>query len=585
EHDHHVAPAGEHDHHVAPADAHEHEAPADAHEHHEAAPARPAAGQDGHAGHRHAAPVLGETGHSGHHASSGGGEGHTMTHPGLPTRWIFPALGIMGLMLLFLLLGGTPVLQPLRSLNLAQVPLVGALVRLLNNSPWPLVALKIFSVSCFLWVVLAGLFGTLLPERNLATVFVWNFWWPLVVVSVFFIGSAWCAFCPWDTIASWVVRRRLWKRVLPHPGYNLKVPAALRNVYPALILFMGLTWLELGIGVTTQPRMTAFLALVMVFLSLTGLVLFERKAFCRYFCPVGRTLGFYSRLAPIEVRSQNESLCASCKTMECYNGSETIEPCPTHLTVGRFSQNTNCLSCGNCVLSCPYDNVSWRLRPLGSEAKFQARPLWDATWFMLALLGITSFHGVTMMSFWEGWVVRVAGWIGETGQLIGSFTILMLAGFGVPILFYAAAIGLTWWLSPKGTRYERLFLALPFSSLPLAFTYHLAHNMDHLFREGGDLGSLVVNPLGTGLEAMSGMERHQLMMTTLFPQDVLFAVQTGLMLIGFWLSVQILRHRAVGVLAGGASLSGVRLLPMAGFMTLIAGFNFWLLSHEMVMRF
>lgn len=508
-----------------------------------------------------------------------------MTHPGLPTRWIFPTIGLMLLITLWTLYRRPPELTAQKTYNMANIPLIGILVRFLNSSYLPLVVLKVISVAFFLLVVIAGLFGSSSPERNLATVFVWNYWWPIVVVSVFLIGSAWCAICPWDTMASWLVRWRLWKRRLPHPGLNLKVPVWLRNVYPALVLFMGLTWLELGIGVTAIPHLTAQLALVMVFLSLISLILFERKAFCRYFCPVGRTMGCYSRIAPIEIRPQVESICTSCKTMECYNGSAEIEPCPTHLTVGRFSQNTYCISCGNCVLSCPHKNVSWRLRPMGSEAGSQARPLWDTSWFMLFLLGITSFHGVTMMSFWNEWIFGVAKLIGESGQLIVSFSILMMAGFVVPILFYALAIAATLKVIPAGTRFGRLFLGLAFSALPLAFVYHLAHNMEHLFREGGDLTALILNPFGVGVQAMSAADRHAQMMQTFVPEEYLFATQSGLMLIGFWLSVRIIRYRGVGLLASGASLQGKGLVPILLFALLVSGFNFWLLSHEMVMRF
>ncbi len=117
--------------------------------------------------------------------------------------------------------------------------------------------------------------------------------------------------------------------------------------------------------------------------------------------PLGNTLGFYARLAPIAIRPKDEETCLNCKTLECYHGSETVEPCPTHLTIGKFSQNTFCLSCGNCVLSCPKKNVTWNLRTMGSEAADDARPLWDGAWFMLGLLGITSFHGLTMLPYWS----------------------------------------------------------------------------------------------------------------------------------------------------------------------------------------
>ena len=51
--------------------------------------------------------------------------------------------------------------------------------------------MKLVFVAVLTLVIVAGLFGTSYPERNLATAFVWNLWWALVVVSVLFIGTAW----------------------------------------------------------------------------------------------------------------------------------------------------------------------------------------------------------------------------------------------------------------------------------------------------------------------------------------------------------------------------------------------------------
>ncbi|MEO5348091.1 MAG: hypothetical protein H7836_00345 [Magnetococcus sp. YQC-3] len=545
-------------------------------------PATSSTSGDGH-GHFHAAPTLpsGEGG-LGHGMGSGG---HVMQHPGLPQRWILPSAILMLAIAGWALLATPPVLRPVSTLNLSTLPLLGPLVRLLNAGPWPLITIRFVSVGAFLLVIIAGLFGSTLPERNLATVLTWNFWWPLVVISVFFFSSAWCAICPWDTLATWLVRRRLWRRIQPHPGLNLKVPQWLRTVFPALLLFMGMTWLELGVGVTSQPKATALMAILMLVLSGAGLLLFERKAFCRYGCPVGRTMGFYARLAPIEVRSQNQEICNACKSMECYHGSREIEPCPTHLTVGRFSQNTYCLSCGNCVLSCPHDNVSWRLRSMGSEAMEQARPQWDSAWFMLILMGITAFHGVTMMPFWGEWVVRLAGLLGETGQLLWSFSIGMWVGFIGPVALYAVAILATWWMVKPTIRYQRLFVTLPFSTLPMAFSYHLAHNLSHLLREGGNMTELLLNPLGSGLAPLTAAERHQRMMTTLLPEEWMFAAQAGLMVLGLWLAVSILRHRGIGLLGEKRDLRGWQLLPMLLFMGIITAFDLWLLSEDMVMRF
>ncbi len=59
-----------------------------------------------------------------------------------------------------------------------------------------------FMVVAFLLIIYAGLYRTPVAERNLATVLTWNIWWAGLVISVFFLGSSWCAVCPWDTLAN-----------------------------------------------------------------------------------------------------------------------------------------------------------------------------------------------------------------------------------------------------------------------------------------------------------------------------------------------------------------------------------------------
>jgi ferredoxin len=323
----------------------------------------------------------------------------------------------------------------------------------------------------------------------------------------------------------------------------------------------------------------------MLVLSVVFLLVFERKAFCRYACPVGRTIGFYSRLSPIEVRPLKQSTCDSCKTMECFHGSQLIEPCPSKLVVGRFSENTNCLSCGNCVLSCPSQNVSWRLRTMDTEAKKAGTPGWDSAWFMLALLGITIFHGITMIPQWNDWLTAMARLTGETGSLFFSFATGMLASSVVPVAIYAVAI----WLVSLGaadTSYKKLFGGFAFTALPLAFAYHLAHNMDHLLGEGGDVLRVLGNPFGWGLAPLTSAQRHDIMMQQVVPETVMYALQAGFIVLGFWLAVQIARYQARKLIAADGLVDRARkMLPLLAFFAAVTAANVWLLAQDMEMRF
>ena len=507
----------------------------------------------------------------------------TMTHPGLPLGWCIAVMLLMLVLTIRTLLTfkRSAIRSPDHIISFTKIPVIGSVSKFLTASPLPLLMLKIVMVIFFLIVIAAGLFGTPIAEQNLATVLTWNIWWAGLIVSVFFLGSAWCAICPWDALATWLVRRRLWKRADPNNSLNLKVPRWLRSVWPALILLIGLTWLELGVGVTTNPYVTSLLALLMVVMATISLAIYEGKAFCRYFCPVGRTIGFYSQLAPVELRPINTDICASCTTLECYHGSDSIEPCPTHLVMGRLKQNTYCTSCGNCTQSCPDHNVAWHLRPPSQEAIQNARPHWDEAWFILFLLALTMFHGVSMMPFFEQWLSQFAVLINDSGQLLISFTVLLLISLALPIMIFFIFALLIRVTNGNVLSIKKIVPVFAFVALPLAFAYHLAHNLNHLIREGSGLSALITNPLGKDTQPLSMMEKHMRHMDMLIPQDLLFAIQAGLIVFGYWISLRVIEHRGRTMIPkAGWSLS-----PMIGFTVLVSLFHLYLLNQPMVMRF
>ncbi|MFQ5624196.1 MAG: 4Fe-4S binding protein [Paracoccaceae bacterium] len=508
-----------------------------------------------------------------------------MFHPGLPFFWGLSVWAVMALSLVGVLVARAGGASRTRHVNLSSLPLIGAAVRRAAASAGLLRTLKLLFLGLFLMIVAAGLFGTPLPERNAATVLTWNLWWAGLVFSVFFLGSAWCAVCPWDTLATLLVRRRLTARSSSHGSLDLRVPKFLRNIWPALAMFVGLSWLELGAGVTVSPYATALLALAILVLATTSAALFERKAFCRFFCPVGRTVGFYSQLAPVELRPQDADICANCTSLECYHGSETVEPCPTHQVMGRMTQNTFCTSCGNCTRSCPHGNVAWRLRSPSAEAVQDARPHWDEACFMVGLLALTSFHGLSMMPFWEDWTIALGRAIGDSGSYLPSFTILFAAGLALPVSFYTAAVWLTRRLAGPKRKFTRDFSRFAFVALPLAFAYHLSHNLNHLAREGAGFGEVLANPLGLGAVSLNDLEKHLRAMNLLIPQNAIWAIQSGLMALGFLIALRVILHRGSDLTQPAENRIKWALSPMILFAAGITGLHLWILMQPMVMRF
>ena len=173
-------------------------------------------------------------------------------------------------------------------------------------------ALQLFFLGAFVMIIAAGLFGDQLPGKNVAPLLTWTVWWGGLILLILYLGKAWCYVCPWNAIADWAEGLRAWGRKKQGLSLGLKWPRWMRNIWPATILFVGLTWIELGFSVTMSPRFTAWLALAILGMAFVCAFIFDRRAFCRYGCLVGRVSGMYALFAPVEIRARDRDVCRTC---------------------------------------------------------------------------------------------------------------------------------------------------------------------------------------------------------------------------------------------------------------------------------
>jgi hypothetical protein len=75
------------------------------------------------------------------------------------------------------------------------------------------------------------------------------------------------------------------------------------------------------------------------------------------------------------------------------------------------------------------------------------------------------------------------------------------------------------------------------------------------------------------------------MMQVMVPENVKFALQSGFMVLGFWLAVQIARYQARRLLPVGGLASRMKLLPLLAFFAAVTAANLWLMAQDMEMRF
>ena len=165
---------------------------------------------------------------------------------------------------------------------------------LLRLHPLALKALRAVSVCVFFVVIAAGLFGTQDPFRNLAPAFVWIAWWIGLTYLSALVGDVWAVLNPW-------------KALYPAGllGLRRELPAAL-GVWPATALLLAFAWIEIVWEGNAVPASIAWLALAYSLLTWAGMFVFGREAWLQSGEVFTVYFGFLARLAPIEVRTDNE---------------------------------------------------------------------------------------------------------------------------------------------------------------------------------------------------------------------------------------------------------------------------------------
>jgi len=461
---------------------------------------------------------------------------------------------------------------------------------------WPPFRFLMQAVFVFLFamILIAGLFGNQLGSRNLAPLMTWTVWWGGLVLLILFFGKAWCYICPWDAVAGWIEKLRLWGKGNGGLSLGLKWPKPLRNIALATVFFVGLTWLELGFGITMSPKATALLGLLMLTLTVVSVLVFERKAFCRYACLVGRVSGLYAMFSSTEVRAIDRDVCRTCSGKDCYNGNEKGEGCPTGLFPAAITQNTYCIDCMECMKTCPEDNLALNARPWGEDLIEEGRPRKDEAYLALLMLAITGFHGLTMTPMWKAMLDALQGGLGLS--YVPAFSLGMALLMLGPVLIYAVLLRATVWLSRvERVPYGRAFIAFAYSLLPIALFYHIAHNLEHLLMEGQKVIPLLSNPLGFApgeawsLLGLQGAGPWNLLGTAgwtiapLVTLPTLWLLQVLLVLIGHVYSLWIADRTARRLYPepGAAFRSQI---PMLIGMVLFSIFSLWLLKQPMEMR-
>ncbi|HEX2994233.1 MAG TPA: 4Fe-4S binding protein [Anaerolineales bacterium] len=372
-------------------------------------------------------------------------------------------------------------------IELTRFPIIKSAVK----SRWPQFAVLVVMLAGYLFAVLAGLLGTPVGSRNFSIVSVWITWWAiLILVAVPFFGRGWCAVCPIPLPGEWLQHGAIMNPPEKKMKWlNRRWPKAFRNIWLQNIAFLLLALFSSVL--LTTPNITGIVLAAMFFAAIGLSMAFERRAFCRYMCPVGGFIGIYSQAAPLELRVKDKKVCAACTTKSCYNGSADGYGCPWDVFPAGLTKNTYCGLCMECIRTCPNDNIAVNLRPFSADlAKPSARM--DEAFKAFIMLGSAMIYAGVLLGPWG--VLKDAAYSVGTGAWFGYAAAFLAIIFAIMPGLFALCVARFENLSDFKKRFATLSTAL----IPLGLMFWVAFSLSFVLTNATYILASLSDPLGLG---------------------------------------------------------------------------------------
>jgi transcriptional regulator with AAA-type ATPase domain/NAD-dependent dihydropyrimidine dehydrogenase PreA subunit len=298
-------------------------------------------------------------------------------------------------------------------------------VDLLNQIPW----LRRFLLSkwwperfwilmmvIFIPVTIMGYIGPQTRDASITLNFFWAWWWPFYLLLFPIAGRLWCAVCPFMITGEWLRKISLWifpRKLLPWPTKWL-------NKWGAWLLWAGFVaiylWEKLW-DLPHTPYLSASLLLIIAAGAVIGSIIYERRLWCRYLCPIGGMNGMFAKLSMVELRSTQQVCGSQCSVFACYKGSD-VNPvnfadalstegqatsgCPLYSHPAQLKDNRDCVLCMTCLKACPNRSVQLNLRFPATDLLENHQGFWAEVALMLLLFGGVFMHYSHRILTWFG---------------------------------------------------------------------------------------------------------------------------------------------------------------------------------------
>lgn len=372
--------------------------------------------------------------------------------------------------------------------------------RLLLSSWWPK-GFWMVVMLMFIPVTVMGYIGPQTRDASMTLNLFWAWWWPLYLFLFLFVGRLWCAICPFMITGEWFRQISLW--LWPRP--LLPWPTKWLNRWGAWLLFGGFLLIYLWEkfwDLPHTPYLSSWLLVVISAGAVIGSVIYERRVWCRYLCPIGGMNGLFAKLSLLELRSTQQICGTQCSTFGCYKGSDATPVsfkdalpnegqatggCPLYSHPAQLQDNRDCVLCMTCLKACPNRSVQLNLRFPATDLLEDHRGFGAEVALLLLLLGgVFMHHSDRILA-----LVGAANWSIDANHLWTGLP-WVLGILSLPML-------LTYIVHQFARLFDRQmpdYLTVIYAYLPITLAANLAHYTPAAMTEAGQILPVMARTFG-----------------------------------------------------------------------------------------
>jgi hypothetical protein len=407
------------------------------------------------------------------------------------------------------------------------VELGGSVVGRVLTGPAVRWTLRLGALAAWALLVAAGLVGAQQPFKNITPIAIWVLWWVGFAFFVAFVGDIWPVVNPWATVYDLVRGGRPLTRPMA------RYPARW-GVAPAVLFFVGFTWMELLWGGSEIPR-----ALAIAILAYSG---------CTWLA-----MGVFGR----------DVWLARGELFSVYFG-----------ILGRFAPFA--ASAGN-----PRGRLMARPYALGLLVERPVPP--TMTLFVLLMLAAVTFDGLIETPLWAILTHALREDVAEaspaslTAEVAAAISWGVFAGLFV--LVYWIVVRAMAWSVGEGSPRRPLGGFFVLTLVPIGIAYHLAHYHSLLLVAGQYAIPLLSDPFGYGWD-LFGTTLYRLDFSVVDAASIWY-LSVGAIVIGHVIAVYLAHLMALRVY--GDTRTALRSqIPMLVLMVVYTMSSLWILSQPVV---